>query len=76
VAAQAHEWQKLERLCRYITRPAIAEQRLSFPALAWVRYGESPNLIVFAAERRRSLNAFRRHSRLTDTTELIPNAQQ
>lgn len=29
VAAEAHESQKLERLCRYITRPAISEQRLS-----------------------------------------------
>ncbi len=29
VAAGARERQKLERLCRYITRPAIAEKRLS-----------------------------------------------
>jgi hypothetical protein len=29
VVAAAHERQKLERLCRYITRPTIAEQRLS-----------------------------------------------
>jgi hypothetical protein len=29
VAAQAHERDKLERLCRYIARPAIAEKRLS-----------------------------------------------
>lgn len=29
MAAVAHERQKLERLCRYIIRPAIAEQRLS-----------------------------------------------
>jgi hypothetical protein len=28
VAAARHERQKLERLCRYITRPAIAEPRL------------------------------------------------
>jgi hypothetical protein len=28
VAARADERQKLERLCRYISRPAIAEQRL------------------------------------------------
>lgn len=29
VAARADQRQKLERLCRYISRPAIAEQRLS-----------------------------------------------
>ncbi|MFN9792146.1 MAG: transposase, partial [Pseudomonadota bacterium] len=29
MAAQAHERDKLERLCRYIARPAIAERRLS-----------------------------------------------
>jgi hypothetical protein len=29
VAAEAHEGQKLERLCRYIARPAISEKRLS-----------------------------------------------
>ncbi|OPD68472.1 IS91 family transposase, partial [Pseudomonas aeruginosa] len=28
VAAEAHESHKLEKLCRYITRPAISEQRL------------------------------------------------
>jgi hypothetical protein len=38
VAAAAHEWQKLERLYRYITRPAIAEQRLSLTVQGWVRY--------------------------------------
>ncbi|GHL16998.1 hypothetical protein ECZU23_54410 [Escherichia coli] len=29
VAAEAHESHKLEKLCRYITRPAISEKRLS-----------------------------------------------
>jgi len=29
VAAEAHESQKHERLCRYIARPAISEKRLS-----------------------------------------------
>jgi len=38
VAAEANERQKLERLCRYITCPAIAEQRLSLTAQGWVRY--------------------------------------
>jgi hypothetical protein len=32
VAAEAHECQKLERLCRYIARPAISEKRLSISA--------------------------------------------
>jgi hypothetical protein len=38
VAAQAHESRKLERLCRYITRPAIAERRLSISPQGRVRY--------------------------------------
>jgi ribosomal protein S27E len=38
VAAACHERQKLERLCRYITRPAIAEPRLSLTASGNVRY--------------------------------------
>lgn len=29
VAAKAHQRQKLERLCRYISRPAVSEKRLS-----------------------------------------------
>ena len=38
LAAAAHERQKLERLCRYITRPAMAEQRLSLTAQGRLRY--------------------------------------
>jgi len=38
VAAACHERQKLERLCRYITRPAIAEPRLSLTPSGNVRY--------------------------------------
>ena len=38
VAAARHERQKLERLCRYITRPAIAEPRLSLTPSGNVRY--------------------------------------
>ena len=38
VAAEAHESQKLEKLCRYITRPAISEQRLSISPQGRVRY--------------------------------------
>jgi len=38
VTAQAHESQKLERLCRYIARPAISEKRLSLSPQGRVRY--------------------------------------
>ena len=38
VACKAHERKKLERLCRYITRPAVAEKRLSFARNGMVRY--------------------------------------
>jgi hypothetical protein len=38
VAAEAHEGQKLERLCRYIARPAISEKRLSISPQGRVRY--------------------------------------
>jgi hypothetical protein len=38
VAAEAHERQKLEKLSRYITRPAISEKRLSISPQGRVRY--------------------------------------
>ncbi len=38
VAAKAHEHRKLERLCRYISRPAVSEQRLSLTPNGDVRY--------------------------------------
>ncbi len=38
VAARTDERQKLERLCRYITRPALSEQRLSLASQGLVRY--------------------------------------
>ncbi len=38
VAARADQRQKLERLCRYISRPAIAEKRLSVTPNGNVRY--------------------------------------
>ena len=38
VAARANERDKLERLCRYITRPAVSEQRLSLTEHGQVRY--------------------------------------
>ncbi|HRF55265.1 MAG TPA: transposase [Aquimonas sp.] len=38
VAAEEHESHKLEKLCRYITRPAISEKRLSISPQGRVRY--------------------------------------
>jgi len=38
VGAKAHERDKLERLCRYIARPAVSEKRLSLTAQGKVRY--------------------------------------
>jgi hypothetical protein len=38
VAARADQRKKLERLCRYISRPAISEQRLSLTRNGNVRY--------------------------------------
>jgi hypothetical protein len=39
VAADAHQRQKLERLCRYVTRPAVAIERLSLTPQGNIRYG-------------------------------------
>lgn len=38
VAVQAWERQKLERLCRYISRPAVSEKRLSLTPSGNIRY--------------------------------------
>lgn len=38
VAAKAHERDKLERLCRYISRPAVSEKRLSMISHGNIRY--------------------------------------
>jgi hypothetical protein len=38
VAARANERQKLERLCRYISRPAVSEKRLSLTSNGNIRY--------------------------------------
>lgn len=38
VTVRPHERDKLERLCRYLTRPAIAEARLSLTPQGHVRY--------------------------------------
>jgi len=38
VAARPDERQRLERLCRYISRPAVSEQRLSLTPNGTIRY--------------------------------------
>jgi len=38
VCAEAHQRKKLERLCRYLTRPAVSEQRISFTQGGNIRY--------------------------------------
>lgn len=38
VAARAHQRWKVERLCRYIARPAVSEKRLSLTSTGKVRY--------------------------------------
>lgn len=38
VAAKAHQRDKVERLCRYIARPAVSEKRLSLTSTGKVRY--------------------------------------
>jgi hypothetical protein len=38
VAVKAHERQKLEQLCRYVSRPALSEQRLSLTTNGNIRY--------------------------------------
>ena len=38
VAARTDERKKLERLCRYISRPAVSEKRLSLMTNGIVRY--------------------------------------
>lgn len=38
MASEAHEREKLERLCRYITRPVVSTERLSLTAQGNVRY--------------------------------------
>ena len=38
VANKAHERKKLERICRYIARPPVAEKRLSLTRNEMVRY--------------------------------------
>ncbi len=54
VAARADERQKLERLCRYIARPAVSEKRLSLTTNGNVRYDVKGITSVAGAGMRRS----------------------
>ena len=54
VAARAQERQKLERLCRYISRPAVSEKRLSLTPNGNVRYDVNGITSVAGAWMRRS----------------------
>ena len=54
VMARANERQKLERLCRYISRPAVSEKRLSLTANGQVRYDVKGFTSVAGAGMRRS----------------------
>ncbi len=38
VATEAHQRDKLERLCRYVTRPAVSEKRLAIASNGNIRY--------------------------------------
>jgi len=39
VGIEVHARTKLERLCRYVSRPAVAEERITLTAHGEVRYG-------------------------------------
>jgi hypothetical protein len=54
VAARADERKKLERLCRYISRPAISERRLSLTRNGNIRYDVKGYTSVAGAGMRRS----------------------
>jgi hypothetical protein len=38
VSTEAHQRDKLERLCRYVTRPAVSEKRLALTSNGNIRY--------------------------------------
>jgi hypothetical protein len=57
VAAQAWERSKLERLCRYISRPAVSEKRLSLTPSGNIRYDVKGFTSVAGAWMRRSDSA-------------------
>ena len=75
VRCGAHQRKQLERLCRYITRPAIADERLSGNAKGQVvlqlnsPYREGTTSIVMSA-----LEFMQRLAALVPHPELIPAA--
>jgi hypothetical protein len=77
-AARADQRQKLERLCRYISRPAISEKRLSLTPNGNVRYDVKGFTSVAGAWMRRSdpvEDALpRRHHPRYLTSGILPSA--
>jgi hypothetical protein len=57
VAARKDERKKLERLCRYIARPAVSEKRLSLLSNGQVRYDVNGFTNVAGAGMRKSNRA-------------------
>jgi len=59
VAARAHECDKVERLCRYVSRPPVAEPRLSLTSDGDIRYRlktpyrDGTTHVIFQPARRR-----------------------
>jgi hypothetical protein len=72
VAARADERKKLEPLCRYISRPAVAEKRLSLTPNGNVRYNVKGFTSVADAWMRRSELAENALPRRHDTRCLTP----
>jgi hypothetical protein len=54
VAARAYERDKVERLCRYVSRPPVAESRLSLTPNGDIRYDVNGITNVASAWMRRS----------------------
>ena len=54
VAAKVRQRDKLERLCRYISRPAVSEKRLSLTSNGYIRYDVKGITNVAGAGMRRS----------------------
>jgi hypothetical protein len=73
VAARADQRQKLERLCRYVSRPATAEKRLLLTPNDKVRYDVKGITSVAGAGMRRSDPAEDALPRRHDTRHLSPD---
>jgi hypothetical protein len=72
VAAEAWERQKLERLCRYISRPAVCEKRLSLTASGNIRYDVNGITSVAGAWMRRSDPTQNAKGALPPQPDLLP----